>query len=96
LQILPNTRAQVIPHVEVLAQFRPLLPVIGLLTLYMGTLPARAASFPNLIKPLWMLGDGGNADEENQHADDVGLEPQDRIAIHGGWLHARRFFKIPS
>jgi hypothetical protein len=30
-----------------------------------------------------MLRDGGNADEEDQDADDVGLEPQDRIGIHG-------------
>jgi hypothetical protein len=30
-----------------------------------------------------MLRDGGNADEENQDADDVGLEPQDRIGVHG-------------
>jgi hypothetical protein len=30
-----------------------------------------------------MLRDGGNADEENKDADDVGLEPQDRIGIHG-------------
>ena len=29
----------------------------------------------NLIKPLRMLRDGGDADEENQDADDVGLEP---------------------
>jgi hypothetical protein len=33
-------------------------------------------SFPNLIEPLRMLCDGGNADEENQDADDVGLEPR--------------------
>jgi hypothetical protein len=39
--------------------------------------------FPNLIKPLRMLRDGGNADEENQDADDVGLEPHDRIGVHG-------------
>ena len=30
-----------------------------------------------------MLRDGGNADEENQDADDIGLEPQDRIGVHG-------------
>jgi hypothetical protein len=30
-----------------------------------------------------MLRDGGNADEENQDTDDVGLEPQDRIGVHG-------------
>jgi hypothetical protein len=30
-----------------------------------------------------MLRDGGNADEENQNADDVRLEPQDRIGVHG-------------
>jgi hypothetical protein len=30
-----------------------------------------------------MLRDGCNADEENQDADDVGLEPQDRIGVHG-------------
>jgi hypothetical protein len=29
----------------------------------------------NLIKPLRMLRDGGDADEENQDADDVSLEP---------------------
>jgi len=29
----------------------------------------------NLIKPLRMLRDRGNADEENQDADDIGLEP---------------------
>jgi hypothetical protein len=43
----------------------------------------RAARFPILIKPLRMLRDGGNANEENQDADDVGLEPQDRIGVHG-------------
>jgi hypothetical protein len=31
--------------------------------------------FPNLIKPLRMLRDGRNADEENQDADDVSPEP---------------------
>ena len=30
-----------------------------------------------------MLCDGGNADEENQDADGVGLEPQDVIGVHG-------------
>jgi hypothetical protein len=30
-----------------------------------------------------MLRDGGNADEENQDTDDLGLEPQDRIGVHG-------------
>lgn len=39
--------------------------------------------FPNLIKPLRMLRDGGNADQENQDADDIGLEPEDRIGLHG-------------
>jgi hypothetical protein len=39
--------------------------------------------FFNLIKPLRMLRDGGNADEENQDADDIGLEPQDMIGVHG-------------
>ena len=29
----------------------------------------------NLIKPLRMLRDGGDADEESQDADDVSLEP---------------------
>jgi hypothetical protein len=46
------------------------------------------ASFPNLIKPPRMLRDGGNAEEENQDADDVGLQPQDRIGVHGA-LHRR-------
>jgi hypothetical protein len=40
-----------------------------------------------------MLGDGGNADEEDQDADDVGLEPQDRIGIHGK-LSTTAFFNI--
>jgi hypothetical protein len=30
-----------------------------------------------------MLRDSGNADEENQDADDVGLEQQGRIRVHG-------------
>jgi hypothetical protein len=30
-----------------------------------------------------MLRDGGNADEKNQNADDVRLQPQDRIGVHG-------------
>ena len=30
-----------------------------------------------------MLRDGGNADEENKDTDDVGLEPQDTIGVHG-------------
>jgi hypothetical protein len=30
-----------------------------------------------------MLRDGSKAEEENQDADDVGLEPQDRISVHG-------------
>jgi len=37
----------------------------------------------NLIKPLRMLRDGGNADEENQNTDDVRLQQQDRIGVHG-------------
>lgn len=49
---------------------------------------AVGASFPNLIKPPRMLRDGGNAEEENQDADDVGLQPQDRIGVHGA-LHGR-------
>jgi hypothetical protein len=30
-----------------------------------------------------MLRDGGNADEKNQDTDNVGLEPQDGIGVHG-------------
>jgi len=37
----------------------------------------------NLIKPPWMLSEGGDTDEENQDSDDVGLEPQDRVGVHG-------------
>jgi hypothetical protein len=48
-----------------------------------GDIAAIGRSLPDLIEPLRMLGDGGNADEENQDADDVGLEPQDRIGVHG-------------
>jgi hypothetical protein len=42
-----------------------------------------------------MLRDGPNADEENQDADDVGLEPQDRIGVHRKPLHARFSSRFP-
>jgi hypothetical protein len=41
-----------------------------------------------------MLRGGANADQENQNADDAGLEPQDRIGFHGKAFQARHFFKI--
>jgi hypothetical protein len=37
-----------------------------------------------------MLGNGGDADEENQNADDVSLEPQDGIGVHG--IALKQFF----
>jgi hypothetical protein len=37
-----------------------------------------------------MLGDGGNTDEENQDADDISLEPQDGIGVHG--IALKQFF----
>ena len=42
-----------------------------------------------------MLRDGRNADEENQDADGVSLEPQDRIGVLVRPLHARLYARFP-
>jgi hypothetical protein len=42
-----------------------------------------------------MFRDGGNADEENRDGNDVGLEPQDRIGIHGKLSTLGVFLDLP-